>query len=43
MPQYLGANYASKMIENYGLHLESFEKEKQQHLEYLKERQKFSE
>lgn len=42
MPHYLGASYASKMIESYGLESDAFEKEKQQHLEYLEKRQKFT-
>lgn len=40
MPHYLGANFASKMIENYGLEKNHFENEKNSHLQYLEERQK---
>ncbi|HNW71745.1 MAG TPA: cation:proton antiporter [Candidatus Paceibacterota bacterium] len=38
MPHYLGAKHAAKMIENYGLKAEEFEKEKKQHLEDLENR-----
>jgi Trk K+ transport system NAD-binding subunit len=40
MPHYLGAKHAAKMIENYGLKADFFEKEKMQHLEELEKRQK---
>lgn len=40
MPHYLGAKHAAKMIENFGLKVEEFEKEKQQHLEDLENRLK---
>ncbi|MFH1608874.1 MAG: cation:proton antiporter [Patescibacteria group bacterium] len=43
MPHYLGAKHASQMIEHYAFQKEGFEKEKQQHLEYLEERQKNTE
>lgn len=39
MPHYLGASFASKMIEDYGIEEGSFEKEKKHHLEYLDKRQ----
>jgi Kef-type K+ transport system membrane component KefB/voltage-gated potassium channel Kch len=42
MPHYLGARHASKMLENYGLNHDAFEKEKIQHLEELKHRQKLT-
>ena len=42
MPHYLGAKHASRMIENYGLESESFEKERNQHLEELEKRQKLT-
>lgn len=43
MPHYLGAEYASKMIETYGIQKDAFEKEKKQHLEYLEKRQRLTE
>lgn len=43
MPHYLGAKHAAKMIENYGLKTDAFEKEKIQHLEELEKRQKLTE
>jgi Kef-type K+ transport system membrane component KefB/Trk K+ transport system NAD-binding subunit len=42
MPHYLGARHASKMIENYGLKADAFEKERIQHLEELEKRQKLT-
>ena len=39
MPQYLGASYASSMIQTHGTGANAFEQEKQKHLEYLQERQ----
>jgi voltage-gated potassium channel Kch len=42
MPHYLGAKNASKMIENYGLKIDAFEKEKIQHLEELEKRLKLT-
>jgi Kef-type K+ transport system membrane component KefB len=42
MPHYLGATNASKMIENYGLKVDAFEKEKLQHLEELEKRLKLT-
>jgi len=43
MPHYLGAEYASKMIETHGIQKDAFEKEKKQHLIYLEKRQKLTE
>jgi voltage-gated potassium channel Kch len=43
MPHYLGANFASKMIEKYGIESTAFEKEKMHHLEYLQKRQGLTE
>jgi len=43
MPHYLGAKFASDMLENYGLEASSFEKEKIKHLEYLEKREKLTE
>lgn len=40
MPHYLGANYASAMIETHGNKKEEFEKHKQEHLKYLDAREK---
>lgn len=42
MPHYLGANFASNMIEKYGLEKNSFEKEKENHIHYLEQRQKYT-
>lgn len=42
MPHYLGANIASSMLEKYGLEKNSFDHEKENHLDYLKERQKYT-
>lgn len=42
MPHYLGANYASQMIETHGTKKEEFEKKKQQHLKYLEHREKYT-
>ena len=42
MPHYLGARHAAKMLENYGLKPEEFEKERIQHLEELASRQKLT-
>ncbi|MDP9249672.1 MAG: cation:proton antiporter [bacterium] len=42
MPHYLGATYASKMIEAHGTAGSGFEKEKAQHLEYLEQREKLT-
>ncbi len=42
MPQYLGAQYASGMVQNHGVRAEAFEEEKQKHLKYLEERQQHS-
>ena len=39
MPQYLGAQYASNMVQTHGIIASAFEQEKQKHLEYLQERQ----
>jgi voltage-gated potassium channel Kch len=38
MPHYLGAKHAARMIENYGLRSEEFEREKRAHLEDLERR-----
>ena len=43
MPHYLGARYASKLIETHSLDAGTFEKEKLKHLEYLERRQKITE
>ncbi len=42
MPHYLGAKLASNMLETHGLEIGAFTKEKKEHLEYLKKRQKFT-
>lgn len=42
MPHYLGADYASQMIETHGSKKEEFEKRKQQHLQYLDKREKYT-
>ncbi|MFA7285954.1 MAG: cation:proton antiporter [Candidatus Paceibacterota bacterium] len=42
MPHYLGANYASQMIETHGNKKEEFEKKKEQHLKYLDKREKYT-
>lgn len=42
MPHYLGANYASQMIETHGSKKEEFEKHKQKHLKYLDKREKYT-
>jgi Kef-type K+ transport system membrane component KefB len=42
MPHYLGAKYASKMIESHLTEDSPFEKEKIKHLEYLNQREKFT-
>jgi Trk K+ transport system NAD-binding subunit len=42
MPHYLGAKYASKMIESHLTEDSPFEKEKTKHLEYLNQREKFT-
>lgn len=42
MPHYLGAKYASKMIESHITEDSPFEKEKTKHLEYLNQREKFT-
>ena len=43
MSHYLGAMHASRMIEAHNLRPDTFEKEKQQHLEYLQKRQQLTE
>lgn len=43
MPHYLGANYASKMVEYNGVESNAFEKQKAEHLMYLEKRQKATE
>ncbi len=43
MPHYLGAGHAAKMIENFGLNAEEFQKERKQHLEDLERRIKLTE
>ncbi len=43
MPHYLGANFASKMIEKHGTEHLAFEKEKIDHLAYLEKRQELTE
>jgi len=42
MPHYLGAKFASEMLESYGLESNAFEKERVRHLEYLEIRQKLT-
>ena len=42
MPHYLGAKYASEMVQNYGFENFAFEKEKKNQLEYLEKRQEFT-
>lgn len=42
MPHYLGANYASKMIEKHINESLPLEKERKQHLEYLEQREKIT-
>jgi len=42
MPHYLGASFASQMLETHGTEISSFEKEKEQHLKYINEREKFT-
>lgn len=42
MPHYLGASYASQMIETHGNEKSAFEKKKKEHLEYLEKREKFT-
>lgn len=42
MPHYLGADYASQMIATHGSKKEEFEKRKQQHLQYLDKREKYT-
>jgi len=42
MPHYLGANYASQMLETHGTKKEEFEKKKQQHIKYLDKREKYT-
>jgi Kef-type K+ transport system membrane component KefB len=42
MPHYLGAKYASKMIEEHQGEQYHFEKEKEEHLKHLSERKKFT-
>ena len=36
MPHFLGGSHASKMIDEYGLDINKFQKEKERHIEYLK-------
>lgn len=43
MPHYLGASYASRMIEQYGVEHYAFDKEKREHILYLEQRQKITE
>jgi len=43
MPHYLGAKFASEMLETHGLKADAFEKEKKEHLEYLEKRRKLTE
>ncbi len=43
MPHYLGATYASKMIEAHVADNSPFEKEREKHLEYLEKREKVTE
>jgi len=42
MPHYLGAKYASEMIQNYGFESLAFEREKNNQLQYLEKRLKFT-
>lgn len=42
MPHYLGASYASQMIETHGNEKSAFEKKKKEHLEYLEKREKYT-
>jgi len=42
MPHYLGASYASQMIETHGKEKSAFDKKKKEHLEYLDKREKYT-
>lgn len=40
MPHFLGGNYASKMIDNYGINIEKFLKEKDTHIKYISDKKR---
>ncbi len=42
MPHYLGAKYASEMLQSHGMNKNEFDKKKKEHLEYLEKREKYT-